>query len=202
MVVLFPLLVPALIRLNRRYREEEAAPAVLAPVFDTQPTYERHLVLLFVDNLDLATLRALRYSRGMKPDTLRAIHFAIDSAHARRLAASWNAVEHGAVELELLPCPDRRLPHTALQLIAAAAADASTEVTIVLPRRTYSPIVGRLLHDHTADHIAAVVSGIPNAAATIVPFDADLPVKELARAHHSGESYVDTRLRTKEPPAQ
>ncbi|OBA65931.1 DNA-binding protein [Nocardia sp. 852002-20019_SCH5090214] len=196
-VVLFPILVVALIRLNRRYREEDAALAVLAPVFGAQPAYEHHHVLLFVDNLDLATLRALRYARGMKPDTLRAIHFVLDSTHAQRLADSWNTVEHGDIELELHPCPDRRVPHTALQLTAASASDRGTEVTIVLPRRTYGPLVGRLLHDHTADHIAAVVSRIPNAAATIVPFDVDLPAKQLAHAHHSGESYLDTRRRTK-----
>jgi len=44
-------------------------------------------------------------------------------------------------------------------------------VTAVLPRRTYSPLLGRLLHDRTADKIAAAVSQIPHAAATIVPFD-------------------------------
>jgi len=46
-----------------------------------------------------------------------------------------------------------------------------TQVTAVLPRRTYSPLLGRLLHDRTADKIAAAVSQIPHAAATIVPFD-------------------------------
>jgi hypothetical protein len=44
-------------------------------------------------------------------------------------------------------------------------------VTAILPRRGYSPLLGRLLHDRTADKIAAVVSRIPHAAATIVPFD-------------------------------
>jgi hypothetical protein len=41
----------------------------------------------------------------------------------------------------------------------------------ILPRRGYSPLLGRLLHDRTADRIAGVVSRIPHAAATIVPFD-------------------------------
>ena len=41
----------------------------------------------------------------------------------------------------------------------------------MLPRRSYPPLAGRLLHDHTADRIARVVSRVPDAAATIVPFD-------------------------------
>jgi hypothetical protein len=40
-----------------------------------------------------------------------------------------------------------------------------------LPRRSFSPLLGRLLHDRTADKIAGVVSRVPNAAATIIPFD-------------------------------
>jgi hypothetical protein len=46
------------------------------------------------------------------------------------------------------------------------AAVPDTHVTVVLPRRSYPPLAGRLLHDHTADRIARVVSRIPGAAAT------------------------------------
>ena len=42
---------------------------------------------------------------------------------------------------------------------------------MILPRRSFSPLLGRLLHDRTADKIAGVVSRVPNAAATIIPFD-------------------------------
>ena len=44
-------------------------------------------------------------------------------------------------------------------------------MTVILPRRSFSPLLGRLLHDRTADKIAGVVSQVPNAAATIIPFD-------------------------------
>jgi hypothetical protein len=46
-------------------------------------------------------------------------------------------------------------------------------VTVVLPRRSYAPLAGRLLHDHTADKIARVISRIPDSAATIIPFDVE-----------------------------
>jgi hypothetical protein len=42
---------------------------------------------------------------------------------------------------------------------------------VLLPRRAYAPLLGRLLHDRTADKIARAVSDIPDAAATIVPYD-------------------------------
>jgi hypothetical protein len=85
------------------------------------------------------------------------------------------------VPLELADCPDRRLAHATARLVATLAAVPDTHVTVVLPRRSYPPLAGRLLHDHTADRIARVVSRIPGAAATIVPFDVSHRVK-TARA--------------------
>ena len=43
----------------------------------------------------------------------------------------------------------------------------------------FRPPLGRLLHDRTADKIAAAVSRIPNAAATIIPFDVESRVRVL-----------------------
>ena len=43
--------------------------------------------------------------------------------------------------------------------------------TLLLPRREYSQLLGRLLHDRTADMIAKVVSRIPGASAQIVAYD-------------------------------
>ena len=52
-------------------------------------------------------------------------------------------------------------------------------MTVVLPRRSYPVLAGRLLHDHTADRIARVVSRVPSAAATIIPFDVRHKVETL-----------------------
>ena len=101
---------------------------------------------------------------------LRAVHFSLDSARADRLRRQWVDAGTG-IPLELADCPDRRLAHAAARLATSLAAAAGTHVTVVLPRRSYPPLAGRLLHDHTADRIARVVSRVPNAAATIVPFD-------------------------------
>ena len=54
---------------------------------------------------------------------------------------------------------------------APAGTRAAGSFTVVLPRRCYPPLSGRLLHDHTADRIARVVSRVPDATGTIVPFD-------------------------------
>jgi amino acid transporter len=171
-VVLFPILVFALIRLNQEYRMESE---VLERIGERskppeQPNYPRRTVFLLVDSFDLATLAALRYARGLRPTTLRAVHFVIDTAEADTLRQEWTRADRGIV-LDFIDCPDRRLARAAAELVSAEAAHPGTHVTAVLPRRSYSPLLGRLLHDRTADKIAAVVSRVPHCAATIVPFD-------------------------------
>jgi amino acid transporter len=171
-VILFIVGVPALIRLNREYRMEAD---VLERISSRSrppepPTYARRAVYVFVDDCDLATLAALRYARSLRPTTLRGVHFVIDSAQADKLRQAWLRANTGVV-LEFIDCPDRRLARAAAELVDAEAALPGVGVTAILPRRSYSPLLGRLLHDRTADKMAGVVSRIPHAAATIVPFD-------------------------------
>jgi hypothetical protein len=112
----------------------------------------------------------LRYARSLRPTTLRAVYFVIDTAEADTLREEWTRARPGVV-LDFIDCPDRRLTRAAAELVSAEAALPGTHVTAVLPRRSYSSFLGRLLHDRTADKIAAVVSRIPHCTATIVPFD-------------------------------
>ena len=160
-VVLFVVLVPALIRLNREYAAESE---VLETLSEHQPPppphYGRRTVFVFVDSFDLAALAALRYARSLRPTTLRAVHFVIDNVQAEKLRQKWTRADRG-VPLDFIDVPDRRLTRAAAELVERETADPDTHVTVVLPRRSYSALLGRLLHDRTADKIAAVVSRIP-----------------------------------------
>jgi amino acid transporter len=171
-VVIFPLLVVAFIRLNREYRMESRVLQRIGTRAKPPepPTYARRTVYVFVDAYDLATIAALRYARSLRPTTLHAVHFVIDRAHADALRQDWVRAYTG-ITLDLIDTPDRRLDRAAAQLAREEAALPGVGVTVVLPRRSFTPLLGRLLHDHTADKIAAAVSQIPHAAATIVPFD-------------------------------
>jgi amino acid transporter len=182
-VIVFPALVFLLIRLNREYRMEDE---VLENIGDRraagipprQPNYSRRVVLIFVDDVDLATLAAIRYARGLRPTTLRAVHFVIDSAQAQLVHEKW--VRFGQdIPLEMIDTPDRRLTRASMELVSREAAQKNTQVTVVLPRRGYAPLLGRILHDRTADKIAGVISQVPNAAATIIPFDVESRVHLL-----------------------
>ncbi len=179
-VILFPSLVYLLIRLNREYRHE-------ADILDNlnggdlrpdSPNYARRSVLVLVDSYDLATIAALRYAKSLRPTSLRAVHFSVDGTRAGQLRQQWLEAGIGT-PLDLADCPDRRLAHAAARLAAAEAATPGTHVTVVLPRRSYPVLASRLLHDHTADRIARVVSRVPSAAATIIPFDVRHKVEAL-----------------------
>jgi amino acid transporter len=188
-LVVFPIGVFAFIRLNREYRIEAD---VLERIGDrprpAEPAnYPRRTVYLLVDSFDLATLAALRYARSLRPTTLRAVHFVIDTAQADQLREEWVRADRGVV-LDFIDAPDRRLTRAAADLVSREAAKPGTHVTVVLPRRSYSPLLGRLLHDRTADKIANVVSRIPHSAATIVPFDVRSRIEAI---HERQQSLAD-----------
>ncbi|MBV9093316.1 MAG: OB-fold nucleic acid binding domain-containing protein, partial [Streptosporangiaceae bacterium] len=149
------------------------------------PNYARWVVLVFVDDFDLSTIAALRYARSLRPTTLRAVHFVIDTDTAEQLRAAW--LPDRNVTLEFIDTPDRRVTRAAAELVSKEVELAGTQVTVILPRRSFSPLLGRLLHDRTADKIAVVVSRIPNAAATIIPFDVQNRVRVLQERHAARE---------------
>ena len=190
-LVLFVVLVPALIRINRGYAAETE---VLETISEHQPPppphYSRRTVFVFVDGFDLATLAALRYARSLRPTTMRAVHFVIDNVQAEKLRQKWTRADRG-VPLDFIDVSDRRLTRAAAELVEREAAEPDTHVTVVLPRRSYSALLGRLLHDRTADKIAAVVSRIPRSAATIVPYDVDSRVRVLQERQAAKLAGVD-----------
>ncbi|WP_374193003.1 APC family permease [Streptomyces sp. AV19] len=185
-VVVFPLGVWALIRINRQYRQEAAALEDV-PAFTTdRPHWRRHLVYVLVDALDLATVKALRYAHELRPDEVRALHFVIDEERARRLVARWDATPGTDVPLELVDCPDRRLRHAVIQLASRTTADPATELTLLIPRRTHSNPLGRLLHRDTGDLIARALEHLPNVAVTILPFDVTGAVERMRAVRREG----------------
>jgi amino acid transporter len=203
-VLVFPVMVFAFIRLNRQYRTEARLVEVLgAGDPPDPPNYPRRTVLVLVDDFDLATIAGLRYARSLHPTALRAVHFVIDRSRADHLTQQWLRAD-GGIPLDLVDCPDRRIEHAAGELVIRETSQPGTHVTIVLPRRSYRPLLGRLMHDRTADKIARVTSRIPQSAATIIPFDVTAPAGMLPRqlaAPASRHSPRDAGVRAHQRPA-
>ena len=70
---------------------------------------------------------------------------------------------------------------------------------MVLPRRSYPPLLGRLTHDRTADRIARVTSRITGCAATIVPFDTTARVHDPAEYAQREHPPPGSQSRSGEP---
>jgi hypothetical protein len=170
-LVAAPILVLTFLRLHRQYVREQAALKV-HDEHERATSIARHDVTILVDNVDLATVGAVRYARSLKPHKIKAVHFVIDDRHAEDIQQAWaesEALED--IQLELIDCPDRRIANSAVDYAIRKTEKPDVELTLLLPRRSYSRFLGRLLHDQTAEEIAAPISQLKRVVATIIPFD-------------------------------
>jgi amino acid transporter len=194
-VVVMPILVFALMRLNRQYRVENSVLENLVTERQDVVQHPRHRVFVLVDHFDFATVEALHYARELHADKVTAVHIVIDALHASRLQQRW---EHFQDELPLrmIECPDRYISRAAQELVMREIDDhPGTKVTALLPRRTYAPLVGRLLHDRTADKMAAAISRVAGATAQIVAYDVGSRIAQATAAARSEKNEKNEAIR-------
>ena len=169
-VVLFPILSAALIRLHHIYSAEEGELEANVQNAAVAPILPRHAVLVFVERFDLAAARALQYARSLSPEEPR-----VDPLRARHRRGTRARTALGPARALVGLARAHRVPRSAPRSRRARArrgdgSDGETEVTVLLPRRVYNGSARWLLHDRTSERIAGLVSEIPNASATIIPF--------------------------------
>jgi len=172
-ILITPILVMTFLRLRKQYSKEQNVLSVTAQS-SRATSISRHDVTVLVDSFDLATIGAIRYARSLNPRHLNAVHFVIDDKRAEAISATWAAnAAVNDVPLMLIDCPDRRLPNAAVDYAIRATESNDVELTLLLPRRSYSRFLGRILHDQTAEAIAAPISQLERVVATIIPFDVE-----------------------------
>jgi amino acid transporter len=172
-VVIVPLLVALLVRLNHQYESEKAELEHDARAAAEEPILRRHVVLVLVESLDRSAARAIQYARTLLPDELRAVHIVLDPHRADELAEEWSRLALSRLPLELIDCPDRRVTRCVAEVVARETASGDTEVSVLVPRRHYQRFWHSLLHDRTAEAISRAVSRIPHANVTFVPYHFD-----------------------------
>ena len=172
-IVITPILVMTFLRLRKQYSKEQNVLEVTSQS-SRATSISRHDVTVLVDSFDLATIGAVRYARSLNPRNLNAVHFVIDDKRAEMISAGWAAnAAVSDVPLILIDCPDRRLPNAAVDYAIRSTVNRDVELTLLLPRRSYSRFLGRVLHDQTAEAIAAPISQLERVVATIIPFDVE-----------------------------
>ena len=186
-VLLGPALVFFMYRFHKEYEREQKV-LNLSNISHANSTVTRHDVALLVDSVDLAVMGAVRYARSLKPRRIEAVHFVLDDQRAKQIQSKWaKSPALSSIPLKLVDCPDRRLQRTVANYARRSTMESGTELTLVLPRRIYTRLLGRILHDQTAEFISAGVGNIPNVVATIIPFD----VATLIQSEESAESHTE-----------
>jgi len=166
-VVAVPVLVWLLRRTQRAYGSEIAELKVEA----TQrlaPPKPRHEVVVLIEDLDQAALAALQYARQLNPLHLIALHVAVDPDRARELCALWTRVRI-PVPLEVVDAPGRNLLATARAAVEELVR-SDTEVTVVVPKRSFTGFWRRLLHDNSSAGLFKALGSLDGVNVTIVPF--------------------------------
>ena len=169
-VLVVPLLVMALMRLNRQYEHERDELTREARGAINKQVLPRHVALVLVGDLDVSVATGIQYARSLRPDRLRAIHVAVDPVRADRLMTDWLDLSLTKVPLDVVHCPDRRLDRAVQQLVLDEVGEGLTEVTVIVPRLHHAKPWHRLIHDHTANSIAKALDGLEHANVTFVPY--------------------------------
>ena len=169
-VLLVPLMVWGLARLNKQYESEIVELEADAPTAAAAPALRRHSVMVLVDALDVPAARALQYARTLFPDRMKAIHLDLDPIRTEDLVDAWGRLGYANFPLEIIDCPDRRASRAAAEQVARELIEGDTEVTVLIPRRIYPRFWHRLVHDRTADNLARAMSAIPHCNVTFVPY--------------------------------
>jgi amino acid transporter len=186
-MLLVPLLVAVLVRLNHQY---EAEAAQLGGSVDDEvkaPVPAIHVSLVMIDKLDAAAARALHVARTLRTDRTEAVHLAVDEHRAARLIEAWETLRPDHIDLRLIDSPERKLVRTAMQYVSDLVADGKTQVSVLIPRLLHRRRWHRLLHDSTAEELASSLSKLEHVNVTFVPFHLGTPHAEPAPPpHHQG----------------
>ena len=127
-----------------------------------------HTVVVLVDKLDRAVLRAVRYALTLGANEVWAVHAAVDPERAAVLMQRW--MDHAMpIPLDVIECWDRNAARS-IERHVLELAEEGTEVTVVMPRRDFPTLRERLLHDRTSRSIMRALGRYPHIDVTAVPY--------------------------------
>ena len=121
-----------------------------------------------------------------QPDSRRAVRRAFQQRQpsGRGPHAPLAGLGLSRLPLEVIEVADRRISRAALEMAVEAAGDGETEVSMLIPTRTYRRSWAVLLHGKNADRLVRVLGHVPHVNATLVPFNvADLAESQRAFAN-------------------
>jgi amino acid transporter len=127
-----------------------------------------HKVVVLVDKVDKASLQAVEYAVSLGAAETWGVHAAIDQENQEDVISRWLDL-FSPVPLQVIECWDRNIARS-IESYVAEMAGPDDEITVVVPRRDYSQVRQRALHDRTSRSIARSLSRYAHVDMTVVPY--------------------------------
>jgi hypothetical protein len=139
------------------------------PEREESPDEIRHLTVVPIVSMDLASLRALAYATSLGQPVL-ALHLSPEEDEARRFRAAWD-VWGDHVPLEVIVSPYRALvAPMARYLKALHDQTPNIMLTVILPELIVRRRWHQLLHNQIAPRLRRALRPLPGVVVTTVPF--------------------------------
>ncbi|WP_018352891.1 APC family permease [Longispora albida] len=147
----------------------------------------RNHAIVLVSKVHLPTLRALKYARAMRPDSLTAVTVNIDERDTRGLQAEWSAHDI-PVPLTVIDSPYREITKPIVDYVKSLRRDAPRDVvTVFIPEYVVGRWWEHLLHNQSALRLKGRLLFEPGVMVTSVPW-------QLASSEHKDLRKLDQRL--------
>ena len=190
-IVLVPVLVWLLVRLNHQYRREDAELNVDLPSFGGE-RFARPATLVLVEDLDRKTIHALQYARTIRSRSTTAVHVAGDPYEAEGLVRRWTKLV-GDIPLRVIQADGH--PVSAVARYATKFADGA-DLALLVPGPAGMGWLQRLWRGRTGARLTRLLAPNPQVRVTLVrdhPPEARHPsgVRFLARTVHRAVVVVD-----------
>ena len=125
---------------------------------------------MLVSSLHLATRRAVRYARAMRPDTLEAITVNVDDRDTRKLVAEWESSDI-TVPLKVIASPYREITRPVLDYVRRVRRDNPRDViTVFIPEYVVGHWWEQILHNQSALRLKGRLLFEPSVMVTSVPW--------------------------------
>ncbi len=163
---------------------EDGAPSGV----DARPLIpQRTVTLVFVSNVNDATIRAVNYARSIGAAETRAIYFELDpeAVNANRLEQEWFDSRMG-IPLDIVEAPFRDLTGPMVDEVRRFTVRSDTVVNVVIPEFVINKWRHLILHNMSALFIKRLFLFEERAALTSVPFPLEDP--RAARAAKAAAS--------------
>jgi amino acid transporter len=157
---------------------------------DTRPLIpQRTVTLVFVSNVNDATVRAVNYARSLGAAETRAIYFELDpeAVNANRLEQEWFDSQMG-IPLDIVEAPFRDLTGPMVGEVRRFTARPDTVVNVVIPEFVIGKWRHLILHNMNALFIKRLFLFEERAVLTSVPFPLEDPseARDAAAAASEG----------------